>query len=129
MLRKESYKKGIIKSTALNIIAKCIAFINTLIIAYYFGTNIDTDLYFYIFSFITLIAGLINGMDVAVIIPEGMHLKETKGMGVVMRFYNFFGYVYLMFGTLLFFALFFFSGPIYNTISAYKLNVLHEHRN
>jgi len=129
MLRKESYKKGIIKSTALNIIAKCIAFINTLIIAYYFGTNIDTDLYFYIFSFITLIAGLINGMDVAVIIPEGMHLKETKGMGVVMHFYNFFGYVYLMFGTLLFFALFFFSVPIYNTISAYKLNVLHEHRN
>jgi O-antigen/teichoic acid export membrane protein len=75
------------------------------------------------------VAGLINGMDVAVIIPEGMHLKETKGMGEVMHFYNFFGYLYLGFGLFLFVALFFFSVPIYSTISSYKPGVLHGHRN
>ena len=127
MLKTESYKKGIIKSTALNVIVKCISFINILVIAYYFGTSIDTDLYFYIFSFITLLAGLINGMDVAVIIPEGMQIKETKGMDSAMPFYNFFGYLYLFLGSLFFFILLFFSVPIYNAISSFKSTVLTQH--
>ncbi|MBK7882973.1 MAG: hypothetical protein IPJ81_03525 [Chitinophagaceae bacterium] len=46
LLKAESYKKGLILSTGLNILAKGIGFINTLIIVYFFGSNSTTDIYF-----------------------------------------------------------------------------------
>jgi peptidoglycan biosynthesis protein MviN/MurJ (putative lipid II flippase) len=128
MLKTESYKKGILLSTVFNVFVKCIAFFNTLIIAYYFGVTIDTDLYFYVFSVVTLIASLFNGMDSSVLLPEGMHLQEKDGIIAGMHFYNFFGYIYLVAGALLFVALFFFSIPIYSTVSAFKSETLINHR-
>lgn len=127
MLKTESYKNGIVLSTGLNIIVKAILFLNTILIAYYFGTNIETDLYFYIFSTIILIAGLVNGMDLAVILPEGMHLKEEKGIKEAVAFYNFFGFCYLLLGLLIFIVLFFFFIPIYSSISAYTTAFLSDH--
>lgn len=129
MLKTESYKKGVVLSTGLNIIVKAILFLNTIVIAWYFGTSIDTDLYFYIFSTIILIAGLVNGMDLAVILPEGMHLQEEKGKEEAIRFYNFFGFCYLLLGVVIFIVLFFFAVPIYSSISSYKASVLSGHTN
>ncbi|MEP7163336.1 MAG: lipid II flippase MurJ [Ferruginibacter sp.] len=129
MLKTESYKKGIVLSTGLNIIVKAILLLNTVVIAWYFGTSIDTDLYFYIFSTITLIAGLVNGMDLAVVLPEGMHLREEKGEEAAIRFYNLFGFCYLLLGILIFIVLFFFAVPIYSMISSYKTPVLSDHKN
>ncbi|HPH84358.1 MAG TPA: lipid II flippase MurJ [Ferruginibacter sp.] len=128
MLKAESFRRGIVVSTALNIIIKAVLFLNTLVIAYYFGTSIDTDLYFYIFSTITLLAGLINGMDLAVILPEGMHIKVDKGMKDAIPFYNYFGYWYLLTGLVLFVLLFFFSVPIFSFVSAFKPSVLANHK-
>ena len=127
MLKSESYQKGIVLSTGLNFFVKAILFFNTIVIAWYFGTSIDTDLYFYIFSTITLIAALVNGMDLAVILPEGMHLQEEKGKKEAMAFYNFFGFCYLLIGLLIFLVLFFFSVPIYSIVSSYKTGVLSSH--
>ncbi|MEP6615513.1 MAG: lipid II flippase MurJ [Ginsengibacter sp.] len=128
MLKTESYKKGILISTVFNVFVKCIAFFNTIIIAYYFGTTVDTDLYFYVFSVVTLVSALINGMDMTVILPEGMHIEGNEGIAEAMRFYNFFGYIYLITGAILFLTLFFFSVPIYSTVSAYKTATLNNHR-
>ena len=101
MLKSESYKRGAVVSTGLNILVKSALFLNTIIIAYYFGTGIDTDLYFYIFTTVTLIAGLANGMDLAVIIPEGMHVKVDHGLEEAIGFYNFFGLGYVIIGVIL----------------------------
>lgn len=127
MLKSESYRKGIVLSTGLNIFVKGVLFFNTIVIAWYFGTSIDTDLYFYIFSTITLISALVNGMDLAVILPEGMHIQEEKGMKEAMAFYNFFGFCYLLIGLLIFFILFFFSVPFYSNVSAFKPGILSSH--
>ena len=127
MLRTESYKKGILFSTGLNIIVKAILFLNSIVIAFYFGTNIDTDLYFYIFSTITLIAGFVNGMDLAVIIPEGMHLQEEKGKEDAMGFYNFFGGIYFLLGILICVVLFFFAIPVFSSISSFSSGNLSRH--
>ena len=128
MLRSESYKKGIIKSTALNVIVKCISFINTLLIAYYFGITIETDIYFYIYSTVILITSFINGMDLSVIIPEGMQLEQKEGKKAAILFYNSFAYLYLVIGILLFILLFFFSVSVYSNISSFNKSVLSEHR-
>lgn len=127
MLKTESYKKGLIKSTVLNIITKCIAFLTTIVIAYYFGVTLETDLYFYLFSTVTLLASFINGMDQAVIIPEGMLLDERDGRPAAMLFYNTFAYLYLIIGVLLFVILCLFSVPVYSCISAFKPIVLKQY--
>ena len=127
MLKTESYKKGIVLSTGLNIIVKTILFLNTIVIAWYFGTSLDTDLYFYIFSTVTLLAALVNGMDLAVILPEGMLLQEEKGKTAAISFYNFFGFCYFLLGILIFVVLFFFSVPIYSSISSYSSSTLAGH--
>jgi peptidoglycan biosynthesis protein MviN/MurJ (putative lipid II flippase) len=97
------------------------------VIAWYFGLSIDTDLYFYIVATITLMAGFINGMDLAVIIPEGMHLKVEKGFNESMQFYNFFGFLYLLAGILVFLLLFFFSVPLFSSISSFSTQYLSNH--
>lgn len=127
MLKTESYKRGIIFSTGLNILVKAVLFFNTIVIAWYFGTTIETDLYFYIYSTIILIAAFVNGMDQAVILPEGMHLQEDEGEEAAMSFYNFFGIGYLLLGLIIFLVLFFFSVSIYSNISSFKAATLSGH--
>lgn len=127
MLKTESYKKGIVLSTGLNAIVKAIMFLNSIVIAWFFGVSIDTDLYFYIVATITLIAGFINGMDLAVIIPEGMHLQEESGRTESMKFYNFFGFLYLIAGVMIFLVLFFFSVPLFSAISSFSSYNLSNH--
>lgn len=128
MLKTESYKKAILFSTGLNITIKAILFLNSIVIAFYFGSNMETDLYFYLFSTVTLVAGLINGMDLAVIIPEGMLLNEEKGSAEARKFYNYFAYIYLLIGLILFFTLYFFSVPVFNRISSFNSKTLSDHK-
>lgn len=109
MLRSESYKRGIVVSTGLNVVVKAILFFNTILIAYFFGTSIETDIYFYSFSTITLVAGLVNGMDLAVVLPEGMLISIERDEKEARSFYNFFGYAYALIGVLLFLLIFFFQ--------------------
>ena len=127
MLKSESYKRGAVVSTGLNILVKSALFLNTIIIAYYFGTGIDTDLYFYIFTTVTLIAGLANGMDLAVIIPEGMHVRVDHGLEEAIGFYNFFGLGYIIIGVVLT-AIFLFLGiPLYTAVSSFSNTELNNH--
>lgn len=100
MIKSESYKKGVIVSTGLNIFTKGIGFFNTLIIAFYFGANTDTDIYFYILSVAALITSTINGIDYLVLVPQSMKLREQKGEYAAQTFLNFFIYAYVFIGVL-----------------------------
>lgn len=101
MLKSESYRKGIIVSTLTNVLAKGIGFLNTLIIAFYFGANTGTDIYFYILSVATLITSTINGVDYLVLIPEAMKIRERKSEQASQTFINFFIYSYICIGLVL----------------------------
>ena len=101
MLKSESYKRGAVLSTVLNVVAKGIGFLNTLIIAFYFGANAGTDIYFYILAVALLITGTINSIDYFVLVPESMKIRERKGEQEAQKFLNFFIYSYILFGILL----------------------------
>ena len=77
ILKSESFKKGIAFSTVLNFFSKGLSFCTTILIAYYFGTSLETDIYFFILSIITSISMFITGCTTSVIIPEVMHLNEN----------------------------------------------------
>ena len=90
-LKIESYQKGIAISSFFNIIAKIILFVNSIVIAYYFGTQTKTDIYFYVMSsIIGLIVTLISGLNLAVLLPESMRLREQESKEKSMQFLNFF---------------------------------------
>lgn len=124
MLRTESYKKGIVVSTILNVFAKGIGFLNTLIIAFYFGASSGTDIYFYILSVAVLITSTINGIDYLVIIPQSMKLKEQRNEYESQKFINFFLYTYALIGILFAIAGILFPIFIYTLFSKYDVSIL-----
>ena len=50
LIRTESYKKGMLLSVFFNFIAKGILFLFTILIAKFFGRDIKTDIYFFIYA-------------------------------------------------------------------------------
>lgn len=94
IIHTESFRKGIVLSTILSIASKGLTFCITILIALYFGTSIETDIYFYIIGIVTTIALFINGSTTIVIIPEVIHIKETKGLEDAHKLINFFFYLF-----------------------------------
>lgn len=109
MIKIESLKNAVIISTLLNVVAKLIAFINTIIITYYFGTQPDSDIYFYIITVATLLCSSINGIDLLVLVPEIMRLKSNSTESQIMHFVNFFLFLYILLGGII--ALFILISP------------------
>lgn len=99
-LKTESSRRGIVFSSFFNFVSKGLVFFQGLVIAYYFGAQEQTDVYFYCFTTITLAAFFINSLDSSVIIPEAMRLSEHEGKEAAMRFFNFFIYLYIAAGVL-----------------------------
>lgn len=130
MLKTESYKKGILYSTGLNIIAKGIQFLNTLIIAFYFGTGSGTDIYFFVIGIAVLItSGMINGLDQVILIPQAMKLREKEGDLASGKFLNFFIFLYVIIGVIIFSLIIISPQVFYNTFSKFPPSVLLQYQN
>jgi murein biosynthesis integral membrane protein MurJ len=124
--RIESYKRGIVFSSGFNILAKAFAFISNLLIAYYFGTQAKTDVYFYCFTTIALVAALFTSIDSSVLIPESMRLREQNSKEDSIIFLNLFLYIYLFLGILFTIILYINPVLILTTISHFKKELLLE---
>lgn len=98
ILKTESYQKGILISTSFNFLSKGILFFNSVLIANYFGAQEKTDVYFFIFSSINLLAYFFSALNVGVLIPESMRLREQVSKESAMAFLNKFFYYYFIIG-------------------------------
>lgn len=128
ILRTESYRKGVFLSTVFNVLSKGIAFLNSILIAYFFGTNAETDVYFYALSVITLLMGLIVVVNTAVLVPEGMRIREQVSEEASRNFFNFFLFALLAAGSLISLLLFFKPFGFFTAISKFEAAKLHEHQ-
>lgn len=97
-LKTESYRKGVLFSTALNAISKGSTFLSTLLVAHYFGSNAGTDLYFAVIAIALMFTTTINGIDYLIIVPEAMRLRVQVSEAASQRFSNFFVYAYALIG-------------------------------
>jgi putative peptidoglycan lipid II flippase len=124
LLRVESYKKGIVLSTLFNIVNKALVFVNSLVIAFYFGTQLKVDLYFYAYNTILLIVTFLSSLNSSVLIPESMAIRAKWDDVSAMRFFNFFIYGYFLITLVI--ALVFFINPvrIFSYLSHYDPVVL-----
>jgi putative peptidoglycan lipid II flippase len=129
LVKAESYTKGTILSVVYNIVSKGILFLLTVIIARYFGSNIKTDIYFFVFATMILFSSFINSVDVSVIIPESMRLREHDGDEKAAVFLNFFLLGYLAIGILFTLAMFLFGTKLFGTISKFSDDDIQVYRN
>ncbi len=119
VIKAESYKRGMVLSVAFNIISKGILFLLTIIIARYFGSNIKTDIYFFVFAAMILFSAFINSIDTAVLIPESMRLRAKEGNAKAMDFLNYFLLIYFIIGVLFTVIMYFFGTVIFGLISKF----------
>lgn len=128
MLKTESYKKGIILSTGLNFFAKGIAFLNIVAITHFFGTQTSTDIYFFVLSVAMIISTTINGVDLLVLIPEAMKLRNRDGEAPSRNFLNFFFWLYIILGALLCIIILFSPVLFFNIFSKFDVEKLSHHK-
>lgn len=120
LIKAESYTKGMVLSVLFNIISKGILFLLTIIIARYFGSDIKTDIYFFVFATMILFSSFINNIDTAVLIPESMRLREKEGNAKAMNFLNYFLMIYFVIGILFTGAMYFFGTIVFGWISKFS---------
>jgi peptidoglycan biosynthesis protein MviN/MurJ (putative lipid II flippase) len=126
LLKVESYRKGIVQSTLFNVINKGFVFLNSLAIAFYFGTQLKVDLYFYSYNTVLLLVTFINSLNSSVLIPESMRIRKNEDPGKVISFFNFFIYLYLTLTSLICFL--FLLNPVnaFTCISNYDPAILRQ---
>ncbi len=128
LIKSESFKKGTALSVLFNILSKGILFLLTIIIARYFGTNIKTDIYFFVFGSMLLFSGFINAIDVSVLIPESMRLREKEGNDTATAFLNFFLFIYFVIGIAFTVIMYFFGTSVFGLISKFSENDILTYR-
>jgi putative peptidoglycan lipid II flippase len=130
MLKAESYKRGMVYSTGLNIVASGVQVLNTLIIAFFFGTSTGTDIYFFVLSIAVLITNsMINGIDTTLLIPKAMQLRQQQGEKESRSFLNFFFFVYVAIGLAIFLAIIISPVLFYNSFSKFPHEKLEQYKN
>ena len=129
LIKSESYKRGTVLSVLFNIISKGILFLLTILIARYFGSNIKTDIYFFVFTTMILFSGFINNIDTAVLIPESMRLRQKEGDEQATGFLNFFLLLYFIIGVLFTIVMFFFGTTVFGLISKFSEADITTYRN
>jgi peptidoglycan biosynthesis protein MviN/MurJ (putative lipid II flippase) len=124
ILKIESYKKGIVLSVGFNVISKALAFVTNLVIAYYFGTQSTTDVYFYCLATVLLMAGFITSLNSSVIIPESMRLNAQQSKEEAMLFLNTFLYIFILIGIVS--TVFLILNPVsfFSMISKFDIQIL-----
>jgi putative peptidoglycan lipid II flippase len=120
LIKAESFTKGMALSVLFNFISKGILFLLTIIIARYFGSDIKTDIYFFVYATMILFSGFINNIDTAVLIPESMRLREKKGDEKANNFLNYFLMIYFVIGILFTVCMYFLGATVFGLISKFS---------
>ncbi|MCO5278696.1 MAG: polysaccharide biosynthesis C-terminal domain-containing protein [Saprospiraceae bacterium] len=94
IFRSESFKKGLISSVLYNAFAKSIVILNLFAIAYYFGAEDNSDVYFFLINSIQFFVTFIASINDSVLIPESMRLREQGSVEESMNFLNLFAILY-----------------------------------
>ena len=128
-LKTESFARGMWLSVVFNILAKGILFLLTILLAAYFGSNIKTDIYFFVYGSMVLLAGFINAIDHAVLIPQSMRLRQTDGDEAAMAFLNYFFRIYIFIGLAFVVLMYFFGTRVFGWMSKFSETDIELYRN
>ncbi len=96
--RQESFSRGIFSSTLLNAVSQMLGFAGNLVVAYWFGTRADVDVYYYCAGVVFSASAFFANLNSSVLIPESMRLEGKENRAEASYFLNVFLYGYALFG-------------------------------
>ena len=114
-----NYKKGAALSVAATITGKVFSFASSLLVAFYFGATVKTDIYFYLILICAIITGWLSSINISVVVPEFMHQRE-KSPQKASALANYFLYIYCAVALLICAAVWMFPAHTLNLISAFS---------
>lgn len=88
MIKKESIKKGSITTAIINIIGRIVGFLSVFLIAFYFGANDKTDVYYFMLSFTGLLSTVFTSLHTTIFLPFFIKIKEQLGEKAAWKFVN-----------------------------------------
>ncbi len=115
-----TYKKGALSSVMCGVISKVFAFAVSLLVAFYFGADGRTDIYFYLILICALLNGWLQGININLVLPEFMHIRARRDQSAAVDFANFFLYCYLICAAALILVCCFAPEQILGIISAFS---------
>jgi putative peptidoglycan lipid II flippase len=126
-MKASSFRKGVFFSLVFNVVSKGLVFLVNFFIAFYFGANDSTDIYFFCLTSILLVVTFISNMNTTVIVPQAMLLEESEGVNSFYGLVN--RYFLLLFFTLSLLAVTLLFNPvlILSAISGFSTITLKEH--
>ena len=120
-----SYKKGAALSVGSTFIWKILSFVNSVLIAFYFGTRTNCDVYFYIL-YITAVAALFfSSLNSNVLIPQAMYLKKESEHNA-QSFLNFVSLAYISILVIILIFGFIFPLDIFSLLSKFSQDILSQ---
>lgn len=120
-----SYKQGAALSIGSTFVWKMLSFINSILIAYYFGTRTNCDVYFYIVSISGLIVTFFSSLNGNVLIPQAIYLRRHSAENAKI-FSNSFLILYIFLLAVVVGICFIFPIDIFAIISKFSVNILSQ---
>ena len=123
IFKEYSYKQGAALSVGATLVWKLLSFVNSVLIAFYFGTKAKADIYFYIITVCGLVMIFFNSLNDNVLVPQAMHLRQ-EGEEKAINFLNAFLILYV--GLIVFLLLigFIFPVDIFSRFSKFSVDFL-----
>jgi putative peptidoglycan lipid II flippase len=87
-LRILSFRQAAFWSTAINAFSQGLALIFSMVMAAVFGAQESTDVLYYCIGIFALLSGLLQAVNVSVLIPETMRRRHQAGEADAMAFIN-----------------------------------------
>jgi len=94
LFNSEKCKEGFIFSSFFSFLTKFLSFFINVLIAYYFGSNHSTDIYFYSISIIFIISSFLVSLNTTIILPQAMRIRANAGNEESINFINSFFYTF-----------------------------------
>ena len=123
IFKEYSYKQGAALSVGSTLVWKLLSFINSILIAFYFGTKAKADIYFYILSVFGLVLTFTNSLNDNVLIPQAMFLRG-KDEKQAQSFLNLFLFIYVFCIVLIIVLGFIFPVQIFDLFSKFSVDFL-----
>lgn len=124
LLKPESYRNGIIWSSAFNVCGRSMAFLQHWLVGFYFGTHSDTDVFFFTYNIILFISYFFQNFTIAVLVPKGIDLRIRSSERDSVGFFNGFLAIYTLSGLLLFLLASGFTVTLFSHVSSFSKDIL-----
>jgi putative peptidoglycan lipid II flippase len=123
LFKEYSYKRGAALAIGSTFIWKILSFVNSILIAYYFGTQTRSDVYFYILFIAGIISNFFTSLNGDIIIPQTIYLRKESEKSA-QSFLNFFLFLYVIILFIFLFTGELFPVKIFSLFSKFSIEVL-----